>query len=106
MHFEADGIFVKQIIVENVGDTVQQHAHTYDHTSMVPAGSGFRVFAEGEDLGEFWGPCGIPVAANKMHGMRALVPNSHLYCIHNTHGFPRQELEDKLIARRNEPPKG
>lgn len=101
MHFEADSVFIKQIVVENAGDVVNQHAHTFDHTSMVPAGSAWRVFVENEHLGDFHGPCGIPVAAGKVHGMMALLPNSHLYCIHNTHGWPRELLEEKLIARRN-----
>lgn len=104
--YEADNIFIKQLIAEKVGDTIHQHAHEYAHISMVPAGSAWRVECEGEEPFDVYGPTGIKVKANKFHGMTALLPNSHLYCTHNTHGFPLDQLEEKLIARRNDPPKG
>lgn len=96
----ADGIFIKQMYLEHAGDLVGQHAHTYDHTSMLAAGA-VRVWADDECLGDFTAPTGVFVAARKKHRMQALEDGTIMYCIHNTHGFAPDELEEHLIAERS-----
>lgn len=96
----ADDVFIKQMVLEARGTLVGQHAHTYDHTSMLAAGA-VRVWADDECLGDFTAPTGVFIAANRKHRMQALVDGTVMYCIHNTHGFAPDELEDHLIAERS-----
>ena len=96
----ADDVFVKQLVLEKEGYVINQHAHTYDHTSMLATGK-VRVFCDGQLLGDFVAPTGVFIKANAFHAILALEDNSVLYCIHNTHGFPREQLEQELVAARN-----
>jgi hypothetical protein len=96
----ADEVFIKQMVLEHRGDLVGQHAHTYDHTSMLAAGE-VRVWADDECLGDFIAPTGVLIKARKMHRIQALVDGTIMYCIHNTHGHAPDELEEHLIAERN-----
>lgn len=96
----ADDIFIKQLYLEKKGYVVPQHAHTYDHTSMLATGK-LRVWCGDELMGDFTAPTGIFIKANKMHMMLALEDNTTTYCIHNTHGFALEELEAKLVSKHN-----
>lgn len=96
----ADGIFIKQLYLAKAGYVVPQHAHTYDHTSMLATGK-MRVWCGDELMGDFTAPTGIFIKANKMHMMLALEDNTTTYCIHNTHGFALEELEEKLVSEHN-----
>lgn len=96
----ADEIFIKQLYLAKAGYVVPQHAHVYDHTSMLASGK-LRVWCEDELLGDFTAPTGIFVKAHKKHMMLALEDNTITYCIHNTHGFAPDDLEANLVEERN-----
>jgi len=100
LHFEQDSVVVNQFRLEKEGQFIAQHAHTYDHTSMLALGKA-RVFIGDDLLGDFEAPCGIPVKANCFHTIVALTDGVLLYCILNTHGIPHEQLETELIAVRN-----
>src|SRR5882672_5727964 len=70
---DADGIYIRQIQLKKQGYGVPGHKHTYDHTSMLATGA---VRAWRED-------------------------NTVMYCIHNTHGLPKEALEDELVIEKN-----
>lgn len=97
-HF-ADGVMVKQIPFRRAGIGRPGHAHTYDHTSMLATGA-LRVWCDGELMGDFIAPTGIFIKAGAFHTFVALKDNTILYCIHNTHGFPPDQLEKFLLKER------
>lgn len=78
----ADDVFIKQMVLDKAGCFVDQHAHAYDHTTMVATGA-IRVW-RGEDLiGDFEAPSRVFIPAKTMHKMMALKDNTIGYCIHN-----------------------
>ena len=81
IHF-SDGIFIKQMHIPKAGTIVPQHAHEYDHLSMLAAGA-VRVWAGGLSEKEYVAPIGIPIAAGVKHRFLSLVDNTVIYCIHN-----------------------
>jgi quercetin dioxygenase-like cupin family protein len=96
--FTADEVFVKHLAA-NKGEVINQHRHVYDHTSMLAVGK-MRVWRDHMLLGDFTAPTGIFIKADHFHAMLAL-EDSLLYCIHNTHGFLPEELEDNLVSEKN-----
>lgn len=78
----ADGIFIKQMIVAKAGTYVPQHAHTWDHVSMLAAGA-VRVWKDGALDGDYTAPTAIEIKAGVKHMFAALADNTIIYCIHN-----------------------
>ena len=97
---EADGIYIRQIVLEKIGYGVPGHAHTYDHTSMLACGA-VRMWRNNEFVGDFVAPTGIKILAGCFHKFVALKDNTVMYCIHNTHGLPKEALEDELVLKKN-----
>ena len=78
----ADGVFVKAMNIPAKGTYVPQHAHAYDHTSMVAVGA-VRVWADGKLRGDFAAPHGVFIPAHVKHTMLSLTDTTLVYCIHN-----------------------
>jgi quercetin dioxygenase-like cupin family protein len=78
----ADNVFVKQMVIPKAGTYVPQHAHRYDHLSMLAVGS-VKAWADDALLGEFHAPHGFNIPANVKHTFLALEDQTIIYCIHN-----------------------
>ena len=100
--FMNDGVFIMQHVFPKAGDTAPQHSHEYDHTSMLATGS-LTVWCDGELVGDYIAPTGINILAGTKHLFKALEDNTTIYCVHNTHGMPRELLEETLIREFYEP---
>ncbi len=79
--YTADGIFIKQMVLEYVGQVVPQHSHVYEHLSMLAVGK-VRLWKDDVLVGDFTAPTGITIAAHCKHTFLSLQP-SIIYCIHN-----------------------
>ncbi len=79
---EADGIFIKQMYLHEVGTLVPQHSHKYEHVSMLACGA-VRVWVDGDLVGDFEAPRPIIIQANRKHLFQSLLPDTIIYCIHN-----------------------
>lgn len=79
--YTEDGVFIKQMVLPRAGIHVPQHSHEYAHMSMLAVGS-VEAYRDGELLGVFNAPTGIPIKARCMHRFVSLEP-SVIYCIHN-----------------------
>lgn len=77
----ADGIMLKQISLPKSGMLVPQHAHHFDHVTMVASG-GLCAWAGDEFLGDFVAPIGIFIRANVKHKFLTLMDNTVIYCVH------------------------
>lgn len=82
-HQTVDGVFIKSMDVRQANIIIPQHAHRYDHTTMVARGS-VRVWIEDELLGDFAAPAPIFIKRRAMHTFLTLEANTLLYCIHNS----------------------
>ena len=81
-HTSVDGVFIKQMYLKDAGTLIPQHAHQYDHTSMLAKGR-IRAWADGELMGEFEAPYPIFIKAKVKHRFLSLEPDTLIYCIHN-----------------------
>jgi hypothetical protein len=84
-HTSVDGVFIKQMFLAELGTMVPQHAHVYDHTTMLAVGS-VRIWVEGEFMGDFRAPQPLFIKAKAKHTFQSLEPNTLLYCIHRSRG--------------------
>ena len=81
-HVTAAGVYIRQIVVKKKDSLIPQHAHAYDHTTLLVKGS-VRVWEDRVYKGERIAPCGIYIRAGVKHGFRTLEDDTILYCIHN-----------------------
>ncbi len=81
--FTADKVFIKQMAVPKAGTLVPQHAHKYDHTSLLAVGS-VIVSADGISQ-KHHAPYGIFIKAGVKHSFMTLEDNTIIYCIHSLH---------------------
>lgn len=91
----ADDLFVKSIEIKQKHVLVPQHAHTYNHMSMLAMGQ-MRVWKDDICLGEFEAPKGIFIEANAKHRFLTLSDYTLIYCIHNLH-----KAEEVSVAEEN-----
>lgn len=78
----ADGVFVKRMVVAEADTYLGQHAHRYDHVTVVATGT-VRLWEGETDRGEFRAPAFITIKAGALHRFRTLEPATVLLCIHN-----------------------
>jgi quercetin dioxygenase-like cupin family protein len=74
------GLYVKTAVF-TVGTYTPQHAHDFDHLSVVATGA-VRVWADGQLLGDYAAPVGIHIKARVKHLFLALVDRTTVLCIH------------------------
>ena len=94
-----DDIFVKQMMLDEAGMLVPQHAHRYDHTSMLAVGR-IHAWADQQDLGEFKAPAAIFIKKGVKHTFLSLEDNVVIYCIHNVSRSGEIEIaeEHQLVS--------
>ena len=90
----ADDIMVKQMVLDEAGMLVPQHAHRYDHTSMLAVGR-INIWADGVDYGERVAPCPIFIKAGVKHTFLSLEAGTVIYCIHNTNRSGEIEIAEE-----------
>jgi len=88
-----DGIFIKQMAMDRAGIVVPQHSHTYDHCSMLAAGS-VRVWKDGEFWQDIRAPLPILIKAGVKHTFMSLEP-AVIYCIHRTDRNGKVDIESE-----------
>lgn len=98
-------VFVKQMVLENVGDDIKGHAHEYDHLTLLSYGQVHAFVGDKEKI--FTAPCIILTEAKKRHRFVALKPMTVLSCIHvlrdeNGDIIPDDaRIEQQLAAEKN-----
>jgi homogentisate 1,2-dioxygenase len=75
-----DNVFVKMHLFNNVGDTHEGHAHTFDHITLLATGSVNMVHDNGQ--AEYKAPHLIVTPKGIKHQFTALEPNTVFCCIH------------------------
>jgi quercetin dioxygenase-like cupin family protein len=79
--WSADGVFVKQMFIAKADTAIPQHAHAYDHLSMLARGS-VKIWKDG--VYDRWesAPAAIFIKAGVKHAFVSLEDNTIIYCIH------------------------
>lgn len=78
----ADGVFAKTMVIHKAGTAVPQHAHSFDHVSVLVRGS-VSLQREGQPIRRFSAPCGITILARMKHLFTALEDGTIILCVHD-----------------------
>lgn len=84
------GVFAKRHVIPQAGTYIPQHAHAYDHLSLLTVG-GLRAWSNGDLLGDFIAPAEIRIPAHTKHTFLALADGTTFYCIHSVDHFEETE---------------
>jgi len=91
------GIFIKQMRCSKAGTLIPQHAHEFDHVSVVARGA-VRVMRENVGtVAEFMAPNSILIPAGEKHLFLTLLDDTVILCVHDA-----DSLEDVGIVARND----
>lgn len=88
-------LWSKQMHFKNAGDREDGHAHTFDHLTLLAAGS-LQVTVNGI-ASEFKAPQMIYIKAGKEHELVALEDNTIAYCIHALRDHEGELLDPSMI---------
>lgn len=80
-----DGVYIRQTIVPRRETFLPQHAHAWDHATMVARGA-VLVWKDGKLDRKYSAPEAILIKAGVKHAFLTEDDNTLLYCIHNLHG--------------------
>lgn len=87
------GIFAKRHVLPVAGTYVPQHAHAYDHLSVITAG-GMRAWCDGALLGDFYAPHELRIGAHTKHVFMSLADATSFYCLHSVDAFEESEQHE------------
>jgi quercetin dioxygenase-like cupin family protein len=92
-HFFGPGVYAKESRIP-AGHLLVQHAHKYDHLSILASGS-VELVVDGE-TSVVNAPVCFTIKANKHHGVKTLT-DAVWYCIHATDCADENEIDETLI---------
>jgi quercetin dioxygenase-like cupin family protein len=96
-HFFGPGVYAKESRIP-AGHVLVQHAHKYDHLSILASGS-VEVVVDGK-TSVVNAPACFTIEANKHHGVKTLT-DAVWYCIHATDCTDENEIDDALVQPAN-----
>lgn len=96
------GIYCKIYHVPDAGTILPQHAHSFDHVTMLMQGAVY-VEQDGVPAGRYDAPAVIQVQAKIKHSFTTLGPQTVLACLHNADaleddGEPMIDEEHHLVT--------
>lgn len=89
--YEADGIWLKQMVFAKADVWVPQHSHAYDHLTMLVTGA-IKVWKDGVFDAEYRAPVGIHIKAGVKHLFHVIEVPTVIWCVHNLHGAAAVEI--------------
>lgn len=93
-HHFGGGVYAKESRIP-AGYVLVQHAHKFDHLSILAEGS-VEVVVDGQ-RSVLHAPACLTIAANKHHGVKSLT-DVVWYCVHATDCADENEIDDVLIV--------
>lgn len=98
-HHFGGGVYAKEAVIA-AGSVLVQHKHTFDHLSILAAGT-VEVLVDGM-RSELTGPACLTIKANKHHGVKALT-DVVWFCIHATDCEDVDHVDEVLIQSPDQP---
>ena len=92
-HFFGPGVYAKESRIP-AGHLLVQHAHKYDHLSILASGS-VELVVDGE-MSVVNAPACFTIKANKHHGVKTLT-DAVWHCVHATDCADENEIDETLI---------
>jgi mannose-6-phosphate isomerase-like protein (cupin superfamily) len=96
-HYFSSGVYVKETRIP-AGFVLVQHAHKYDHLSILASGS-VELVVDGVKSVVHAPGC-FTIAAGKHHGIKSLT-DVVWYCVHATDCTDENEVDETLIVSDN-----
>jgi quercetin dioxygenase-like cupin family protein len=90
----ADGVFVKTMVIQKAGTGVPQHAHVYDHVSVLVKGA-IKVWRDGVYDGRYVAPFGIVIPARTKHLFVAEEDGTTVLCVHDVGAAEAVEIAEE-----------
>lgn len=90
----ADGVFIKEVNLPTQYSIVPQHAHAYEHTTLVASGK-LMVFDETGKHAVYEAPSAVYIPAGVKHMLMSLVADTVAYCIHNISRHGTVDIADE-----------
>jgi quercetin dioxygenase-like cupin family protein len=84
-------IWVRQNVLEKIGDNKGGHTHNFDHVSLLTKGS-VRVEVEGQEPKDFKAPTFIVIRKDYTHNFIALEDDTNYYCV-----FALRDLDGEVM---------
>jgi hypothetical protein len=78
----ADGVWIKQYHFPACGSIVAQHAHVWDHTTMIATGAVY-LWKDGALDGKHVAPTCLFIKAGVRHTFQTVADDTAILCIHN-----------------------
>lgn len=78
----ADGVWIKRYTFPAAGSIVAQHAHAWDHTTMIVSGAVY-LWKNGALDGRHDGPKCLFIEAGVKHTFQTIENDTTVLCIHN-----------------------
>lgn len=78
----ADGIWVKRYTFPAAGSIVAQHAHVWDHTTLIATGAVY-LWKDGALDGRHDAPCCLLIKAGIKHTFQTIENDTTVLCLHN-----------------------
>lgn len=94
-----DNLFVKWYNVQKSGSVIPQHAHAFDHITVVARG-GITVSQDGVFKGAYPAPTSFVVPANALHTFVTFQDDTILLCVHHVgpDGEPDRVQEHQIVG--------
>ena len=93
-HHFSSGVYAKETRIP-AGQVLVQHAHKYDHLSILAQGSVEVMIDGNKEI--LHAPACLTIEANKHHGVKSLT-DVVWYCVHATDCADEDEIDEVLIA--------
>lgn len=97
-HHFIGGVYAKEVIIDD-GFEVQQHAHTFDHMSVLVEGC--AIVWQGDTQETYFAPAVIEIKAGIEHSVQAVNGRVVWLCIHATEECDKDKVDDVLIGKPN-----
>jgi quercetin dioxygenase-like cupin family protein len=100
VHHFAGGVYAKEMVIDEVGASMRQHKHHFDHLSILAEGS---VWVKVDNnIRQYTAPSAINIEANKNHQIWAITVPVRWYCIHATDCIDPELVDDVIVSEREE----
>ena len=97
-HHFIGGVYAKEVIIDD-GFEVQQHAHTFDHMSVLVEGC--AIVWQGDTQETYFAPAVIEIKAGIEHSVQAVNGRVVWLCIHATDKCDKENIDNVLIGKPN-----
>ena len=99
-HHFAGGVYAKEITLDSLDEGMHQHAHTFDHLSILTQGQ--VVVEQDGKITTHTAPAVLTIPAGTRHKVIPTRLPVTWFCIHSTDVVDAELVDDSLIMKREQ----